>query len=627
MNPEAQRVRDIFVATVKLPPDQWEAFLAEACAGDEELRRQVSDLLREHQQAGSFLDRPAAALRATSDFDPAGDGAASITPLEGSELNPGGELKLDFLNPSEKPGHLGRLGHYEVTEVIGQGGMGIVLKAFDEKLHRVVAIKVMAPQLATSATARKRFIREAQAAAAVRNEHVIDIHAVEETNSLPYLVMEYISGKSLQERLDQAGPLEPKEILRIGFQVATGLGAAHVQGLIHRDIKPANILLENGVERVKITDFGLARAADDASLSQSGVVAGTPQYMAPEQAEGKPVDQRADLFSLGSVLYALCTGRAPFRASTSMAVLKRVCEDKPQPIRELNPGVPDSLVGIITRLQAKDPDERFQSAAQVAELLSQHLANLQQPALPPVSVLKPQGLRRFRLPLDKHPRWRLTVAVVLLVVGGLGLTEATGVTTLAATVIRALNPDGTLVVEVDDSQVQVTIEGDDGMVVTGTGPQQIRLKAGSYRVLVAKDGKTIKEELISIGHGGKQVVKISEVPKYPGPTAQSPLPSYPRIRDLYNRHCLRCHGLDGRGVWDIPGVPNFTDPRWQASRSHEQLMRAIMHGVGACRPPSPGTLTTDEGRAMAQFVRMFAAKGEASPPDGSQPEKKASPQK
>src|SRR5581483_6609315 len=140
-------------------------------------------------------------------------------------------------------------------------------------------------------------------------------------------------GMSLQERLDQGGPLELEAILRIGMQTAAGLAAAHAQGLIHRDVKPANILLEGGMERVKITDFGLARAADDASLSQSGVVAGTPHYMAPEQARGEALDHRADLFSLGSVLYAMCTGRPPFRAATSLAVLRRVADEPPRPVQ------------------------------------------------------------------------------------------------------------------------------------------------------------------------------------------------------------------------------------------------------------------------------------------------------
>src|SRR5262249_39653100 len=158
-------------------------------------------------------------------------------------------------------------------------------------------------------------------------DHIVTIHAVEGDSSEPYLVMQYVAGLSLQQRLDREGPLELREILRIAMQTASGLSAAHAQGLVHRDIKPANILLENGVDRVKITDFGLARVANEASVTQSGVVAGTPHYMAPEQAEGKPLDQRTDLFSLGSVLYAMCTGRAPFRASGTMAVLKRVCEE------------------------------------------------------------------------------------------------------------------------------------------------------------------------------------------------------------------------------------------------------------------------------------------------------------
>src|SRR5262249_42456348 len=155
------------------------------------------------------------------------------------------------------------------------------------------------------------------------------------------------------KKLDRTGQLPLNEILRIGLQIATGLAAAHRQGLVHRDVKPSNILLENGVERVKITDFGLARAGDDASLTQSGVVAGTPMYMSPEQADALPVDFHSDLFSLGSVLYAMCTGHAPFRAPTIMAVLKRVCEATPRPVREINPELPAWLGDLVARLHAK----------------------------------------------------------------------------------------------------------------------------------------------------------------------------------------------------------------------------------------------------------------------------------
>lgn len=311
------------------------------------------------------------------------------------------EEGLAFLSPSTRPGHLGRLGQYEILSILGKGGFGTVFKAFDEKLHRVVAIKVLAPELAASGTARKRFIREAQAAAAVKSDHIVAIYNVADEANPPYLGMELIDGISLEDRLKKEGSLELKEILRIGMQMAEGLAAAHKQGLIHRDIKPGNILLENGVQRVKITDFGLARAADDASVTQSGVIAGTPMFMSPEQAEGLALDHRSDLFSLGSVLYVMCTGRAPFRANTTMAVLKRVCDETPTPIREINPDVPDWLCAIVEKLQAKKADDRFGSAKEVAELLGKHLAEVQAhgrveprrgPVETPASTPKPRQL-------------------------------------------------------------------------------------------------------------------------------------------------------------------------------------------------------------------------------------------
>ena len=307
-----------------------------------------------------------------------------------------------------------------MTDVLGRGGFGIVLKAFDPALSRFVAIKVLASELAASAAARNRFAREARAAAAVVHENVVAIHSVDSWNGLPYLVMPYIAGRSLQERVDRDGPLAVKEVLRIGMQTALGLAAAHDQGLVHRDVKPSNILLENGVERVKLSDFGLARAVDDASLTQSGVVAGTPQYMSPEQARGEAVDHRSDLFSLGGVMYFMCAGHPPFRADSTPAVLRRVCDERPRPLREINPDVPDWLAEVVERLHAKEAGERFASAAEVAEVLQHHLADLQRTGTSAPLLSSPPTPDRKRPPR----RMAAAVSMTSLVLLGLAMIWA-----------------------------------------------------------------------------------------------------------------------------------------------------------------------------------------------------------
>ena len=204
-----------------------------------------------------------------------------------ARIRPAGAETLEFLTPSDWPDSLGRLGAYEIKGMLGRGGMGVVLKAFDPVLRRNVAVKVLSAALAGSGAARQRFLREARAAAAVVHPHVVAVYAVDDTARLPFLVMEYVPGRSLQERLDKLGPLSLAEVLRIGMQTAAGLASAHAQGLVHRDVKPANILLEDGVERVRLTDFGLARAAVEASLTRSGVVAGTPHYSAGRLAASR----------------------------------------------------------------------------------------------------------------------------------------------------------------------------------------------------------------------------------------------------------------------------------------------------------------------------------------------------
>ncbi|MGH7211123.1 MAG: serine/threonine-protein kinase, partial [Acetobacteraceae bacterium] len=287
----AQRIQAVFLAAAEIAdPADRAKFLDGACDGDIELRSRVEALLRAHDQPDSLLDHPAVAPH---------DPASAATRTIGHEAGePTDDESLTFLAPPTRPDSLGRIGHYEVLQILGRGGFGIVFRAFDEMLQRVVALKVMAPQLAATSPARKRFLREARSSAQVRHENVVQVYEVAE-QPLPYLVMEFIPGETLQQRLDRVGPMDAAEVVRIGRQIAEGLAAAHAQGLIHRDIKPGNILIEAGPSpHVKITDFGVARAADDASLTQSGTIAGTPMFMSPEQAHGDSLDQRADLFSL-----------------------------------------------------------------------------------------------------------------------------------------------------------------------------------------------------------------------------------------------------------------------------------------------------------------------------------------
>jgi dipeptidyl aminopeptidase/acylaminoacyl peptidase len=450
--------------------------------------------------------------------DEESDQAGWPTPPENEPGGEDDEVPLGLLGPADKPGHLGTFGPYDVLSVVGRGGMGVVFKARDRALDRLVAIKVLAPGLATTASARRRFAREAKAAAAVVHEHVVTIHAVDTTpQGIPYLVMQYIAGKSVQQLIDRGRPPELREILRIGSQAASGLAAAHAQGLIHRDIKPANLLLENGVERVKITDFGLARAVDDATMTQSGVVAGTPQYMSPEQARGESIDHRTDLFSLGSVLYALCTGGAPFRGRSSMATLKRVCEEKPEPVGQLNPEIPPWLVRIIDKLHAKSPADRYNSAAEVADLLGRCLAHVQQPS----SVSLPEELcppRRRRalaawglLPLG------LTLALVL----GFSNVRAAAQRAVdyVATVLRIKTAEGVLVVEADDPDIGIKLDGGD-LVVTGAGLKELRLAIGPHHVQALKDGRVVREDLVTISRGGRTLLTIHREPESgPPPTA------------------------------------------------------------------------------------------------------------
>lgn len=309
------------------------------------------------------------------------------------------------LFPVGQASALGQIGDYRLRRVLGSGGMGIVFEAEDTRLRRLVALKIMKPALAASSSARERFLREARVMAALKHEHIVTIYQVGEDNDVPFLAMELLEGRSLEQRLGfgrDAAPLPVREIVRIGRETAEGLAAAHEKGLIHRDIKPANIWLEGrpgepGAStsggKVKLLDFGLAWAAEqEVSLTQTGTLIGTPAYMAPEQARATNVGPRSDLFSLGCVLYRMATGREPFEGRSPSALLLAVAMDEPAAANQLNPAIPPALSGLIARLLAKAPGDRPTSARDVAGVLAAL-------PIPPARTSKARNRGRLRLGL------------------------------------------------------------------------------------------------------------------------------------------------------------------------------------------------------------------------------------
>jgi hypothetical protein len=292
------------------------------------------------------------------------------TTVDSPQLDPGVSTVDDLpLAPALSPDEIGRLGPYRILAEIGRGGMGVVFKAEDAAL-RPVALKVMNSDRAIESEARQRFKNEAQAAAKLTHDHIVPIYHVGEEQNVPFFVMPLLEGESLGARLRRAGRLPLAEALRIGWETAEGLAAAHRVGIIHRDIKPDNLFLEAGSDRVKILDFGLARQTDRRpELTQPGDFLGTPAYASPEQVRGDtPVDSSSDLFSLGCVLYAMATGERPFQGQTRDQVRQAVLQDSPRPPRDLNPGLPAAFSDLVMRLLDKDAKARPTSQAVVEAL-------------------------------------------------------------------------------------------------------------------------------------------------------------------------------------------------------------------------------------------------------------------
>ena len=285
-------------------------------------------------------------------------------------------LRIQFSGPPDARAPLGRLGHYAIEELIAEGAQGVLYRAHDETLHRTVAIKLVHQRLTQSAVSLERFRREARLIAAVQSDHVVRVFQVgSEPGFPPFLVMEFVSGESLRDRIDRQEAIPFRQSVQIVRDTALGLQAAHQKGLIHRDVKPSNILLDQGISRARLTDFGLAvEQAESIRMTQEGTILGTPAYMSPEQVtRPESTDARSDLYSLAVVFYELLTGEMPFRGTVRMTILQVAHED-PRPPRKYNDGIPKDLETICLKGMSKDPASRFQSASEFIEELDRWLS-------------------------------------------------------------------------------------------------------------------------------------------------------------------------------------------------------------------------------------------------------------
>jgi serine/threonine protein kinase/dienelactone hydrolase len=343
-----RRVDEIYHAALDQPDARRAAFLRDACAGDDALLAEVQSLLEFDARPGELLESPAWNALAS----------AGMTGVRKALVDPGA-----------------RLGVYRVEERIGAGGMGEVYRAVDSRLEREVALKVLAPEMESNAEWRQRFTREAQAASRLNHSNIVTIYDIGESSGMHFIAMEYIRGRTLAEAIPPGG-MPAGSAARYAAQIGAALVKAHAAGVVHRDIKPANIMIgEDGA--LKVLDFGLAklrpaeaRAADDASLTagtQAGMILGSAAYMSPEQASGRPVDARCDIFSWGTVLYEMLTGRRAFREDSRFATMAAILHKEPE---ALPPSVPGPLIAVVARCLRKDPAERFQTMAEAADALA-----------------------------------------------------------------------------------------------------------------------------------------------------------------------------------------------------------------------------------------------------------------
>ena len=376
-------------------PDERQASLIQHLDACPDCAERLEHLAAEQE----FWSFSAATLRSAKD-DSCGDSTDELSPVLQS-----------LLGPTEDLHSLGRVGRFEIMGVVGSGGMGTVLKARDVDIERIVALKLPAAHLLDSPAALERIEREARSAATIRHPGIIEIYQIQRWRGIPYLVMPFHTGPSLTSRIESQGRLQLLEAIRIAGQTAEALAAAHRHGVIHRDVKPGNILLGGGTERAVLTDFGIAKIQDDAQVTATGVIVGTPAFLSPEQARGEELTAQSDLFSLGSVLWSMLAGEPPFGNLPTHTVVAKIAAGDMPSVRAFRDDLPHWVVRLIGRLHAADPQRRPHSAERCAALLracEQHLSD-------PRRFAVPHELAHQRLAWRRRGTW---VAVLTLALVG-----------------------------------------------------------------------------------------------------------------------------------------------------------------------------------------------------------------
>ncbi|GIW97288.1 MAG: hypothetical protein KatS3mg111_0621 [Pirellulaceae bacterium] len=512
--------------------DSIEALARQCLRADEEAGFDAADRVA----IGQLIDRLG---RIAEDGPAAGQLPQSAADLATrlAELQP-------FFDPPASSGSLGRIDRFEILEVLGAGATGVVFRARQTSLDRFVVLKVLRPSLGTQA--RERFLHEARAAAAIEHDNVVTILEVGQWRELAFFTMPWLPGETLQVRVERQRVLDPQEVVEVSRQIAAGLSVAHRHGLVHRDVKPANIWIEESTGRVRLLDFGLARIADDDQhFTQTGMVAGTPGYMSPQQAAGESIDQRSDLFSLGCVMYRMATGRMAFVAPNVLATLQLVRTHHPIPADEVNPEVPAGLSLLIQCLLAKDPNQRPQSAEQV-------IAALDSPprdwpfALPGArQVDRNDGSPRAHASKSSWGRIGrgIGLCLVCLALGGAGWW-------FAPQVIRIVTDQGVVEIETEDPDIQIEVlqQGRRVRVIDTRTTQQFEICSGEYvlRGIAPESEVQLSTDRLVVKRGGKQVVQARLLPPPTiagtdtgGPVADSGESAAARVEPLWAGKPLR----------------------------------------------------------------------------------------